>query len=139
VKSSAKPILRDWHVVALCCAALWVINAIWLLKDTRPPAWDMALHQIYALNYVPGFMAPEGWSFWEYSGNYPPLVHLFMAAVLTVFHPHPDIATLANLGATLVLFWAMRDQQPRRPDIDLPPFQGFALRIKLSPSACALG
>src|SRR5881628_1929435 len=32
----------------------------------------------------------------------------------------------------------MSDQQPRRADIDLPPFQGFALRIKLSPRAPGL-
>jgi 4-amino-4-deoxy-L-arabinose transferase-like glycosyltransferase len=107
VKSSAKPILRDWYVVASCGAPLWLINAIWLVKDTRPPVWDMALHQIYALNYVPGFMAPQGWSVWDYSGNYPPLVHLFIAAAFTIFRPDPDIATLANLGATFVLFWAL--------------------------------
>src|SRR5438132_11795197 len=43
------------------------------------------------------------------------------------------IHTFSALGRTT------SDEQPRRADIDLPPFQGFALRIKLSPRACALG
>src|SRR5205807_9450272 len=43
------------------------------------------------------------------------------------------IHTFSALGKTT------SDEQPRRADIDLPPFQGFALRIKLSPRACALG
>src|SRR5213080_3489701 len=36
------------------------------------------------------------------------------------------IHTFSALGKTT------SDEQPRRADIDLPPFQGFALRIKLS-------
>ena len=67
----------------------------------------MALHQIYALNYVPGFAAPEGLRIWEFSGNYPPLVHLFVAGTFAIFHPGPHIATLANLPATLLLFWSL--------------------------------
>jgi 4-amino-4-deoxy-L-arabinose transferase-like glycosyltransferase len=91
----------------LCSAVLWLVNAVWLVIDTRPPVWDMALHQIFALNYVPGYSAPEGLRIWEFSGNYPPLVHLFIAGVFSIFHPNPDIATLANLPATFLLFWSL--------------------------------
>ncbi|MBP1595321.1 MAG: hypothetical protein H6Q05_698, partial [Acidobacteria bacterium] len=37
-------------VVVICLsAALWIVNFLWLRRDTRPPVWDMALHQTYAL------------------------------------------------------------------------------------------
>lgn len=72
----------------------------------------MALHQMYALNYAEYFAgltnpAHEGAKIWELSGNYPPLVHLFIAAAFGMFHPSPDIATLANLPATFLLFWSL--------------------------------
>jgi 4-amino-4-deoxy-L-arabinose transferase-like glycosyltransferase len=95
--------------VLACTAAVWIINAIWLAIDTRPPVWDMALHQMYALNYIPGFH-PEDLkfsTFWLLSGNYPPFVHLVIAAVLRIFHASPHIATLANIPATFLLFWAL--------------------------------
>jgi hypothetical protein len=69
----------------------------------------MALHQTYALNYLDG-QAPsfEGEANpWERSGNYPPFVHLAIAAVFLIFHPDPHIAVLANMPATLILFWAV--------------------------------
>ena len=99
--------IGDWLLIVACGSALWLVNAVWLLIDTRPPVWDMALHQTYALNYVPGFSAPEGWRVWEFSGNYPPLVHLFIAAAFWMFHPNPDIAALANLPATFLLLWSV--------------------------------
>jgi hypothetical protein len=86
---------------------LWIVHAIWLAIDTRPPVWDMALHQIYALNYVPGFEPSQGLKFWELSGNYPPFVHLIIAAAFRIFHPSPHVATLANLPATFLLVWAL--------------------------------
>src|SRR5262249_2906364 len=64
-------------------------------------------HQMYALNYVPGFQPPEGLKFWELSGNYPPFVHLVIAGVFRMFHPGPHVATLANIPATLLLVWAL--------------------------------
>jgi len=70
----------------------------------------MALHQMYALNYVEyfaGLTNPGLRNIWELSGNYPPLVHLFIAAMFGIFHPSPDIATLANLPATFLLFWSL--------------------------------
>jgi hypothetical protein len=69
------PASGDWLLIAGCGAALWLVNGVWLIRDTRPPVWDMAVHQAYALNYVPGFTAPDGLKAWQLSGNYPPLVH----------------------------------------------------------------
>ena len=95
--------------VSLLAASLWCVNLIWLPRDTRPPVWDMALHQTYALNYLSG-NAPSQDPIarpWARSGNYPPFVHLAIAAMYLIFHPGPHIAVLANIPATLVLFWAV--------------------------------
>lgn len=95
--------------VFLLTALLWGMHIAWLAHDTRPPVWDMALHQTYALNYL-GANTPISASAekpWERSGPYPPFVHLAIAALFYIFHPGPHIAALANLPATLILFWAV--------------------------------
>jgi 4-amino-4-deoxy-L-arabinose transferase-like glycosyltransferase len=95
--------------VCLLTAFLWGINIVWLGMDTRPPVWDMALHQTYALNYSSS-TAPSSGEVpkpWERSGNYPPFVHLAIAAVFLMFHPGPHIAALANIPATIILLWAI--------------------------------
>ena len=98
---------RGPAIVLYVTAAVWLINAVWLMRDTRPPVWDMALHQSYALNYVPGYGAAGDFEFWRASGNYPPFVHLAIAACYIVFHPAPHPAALANLPATILLLWAI--------------------------------
>jgi hypothetical protein len=105
--SLGKRPIGDWTLIFACAAGLWAVNAIWLANDTRPPVWDMALHQTYALNYVPEFHVQPELRLWQLSGNYPPFVHLLIAAAFRIFHPSPHIATLANLPASLVLFWAL--------------------------------
>jgi 4-amino-4-deoxy-L-arabinose transferase-like glycosyltransferase len=104
---SVKRSLRGQGIVLLLAAAVWLINAVWLTRDTRPPVWDMALHQAYAFNYLPGFSTAAGVDFWRASGNYPPFVHLAIAACYILFYPSPHIAVLANLPATLLLLWAI--------------------------------
>ncbi|MBZ5498515.1 MAG: glycosyltransferase family 39 protein [Acidobacteriia bacterium] len=89
-------------------AALWAVNILWLQRDTRPPVWDMALHQSYALNYVPQSREPaQAMSWASRSGNYPPFVHMTIALCFLIFHPSPHIAVLANIPATMLLFWAV--------------------------------
>jgi len=85
---------------------LWGTHFIWLSRDTRPPVWDMALHQTYALDYLDAGNAGSSQP-WERSGNYPPFVHLVIATVFWLFHPGPHIAALANIPASLILFWAV--------------------------------
>jgi len=94
--------------VCVLTVLVWSLNSIWLLRDTRPPVWDMALHQTYALNYFPGSTAPPGQMMrpWERSGSYPPFVHLVIAFVYFVFHPGPHVSVLANIPATFLLLWA---------------------------------
>ncbi len=95
-------------LVMFLTAALWVVNLLWLRKDTRPPVWDMALHQSYALNYLPEAMpAAQRATLTERSGNYPPFVHLMIAFCFAVLHPDSKVATLANIPATFLLLWAV--------------------------------
>src|SRR5213593_2318144 len=98
----------DYCYILLFAASLWLVNVIWLLKDTRPPVWDMAMHQSYALNFWPGdnsgFPPLQAQS---RTGNYPPLVHLVIAFFYLLFHPGPHIATLANIPASLLLLWGV--------------------------------
>ena len=103
----AMRLFRGQGVVLLLAAAVWLINAAWLMRDTRPPVWDMALHQTYAFNYLPGYSAAAGIDFWRASGNYPPFVHLAIAACYILFHPGPHVAVLANVPATFLLLWAV--------------------------------
>src|SRR5512137_944107 len=83
---------RDYFLLLMLSILLWVLHAVWLLRDTRPPVWDMALHQTYALNYLPDTPGPTSLRYWELSGNYPPFVHLVIALTYLLFHPGPHIA-----------------------------------------------
>jgi 4-amino-4-deoxy-L-arabinose transferase-like glycosyltransferase len=94
--------------ILLAVAVIWGVNFIWLRRDTRPPVWDMALHQTYALNYLPqGQGSEEALAWSSRSGNYPPFVHLAIALCYRIFHAGPHIAVLANIPATLLLFWSL--------------------------------
>ena len=104
---SKKDYWRQLAFVFGLAAALWIVHAVWLAHDTRPPVWDMASHQMYALNYLPGSDADPDLSLWRRSWVYPPFVHLVVASVFRLFHPGPHVAILANVPATLLLFWAI--------------------------------
>jgi 4-amino-4-deoxy-L-arabinose transferase-like glycosyltransferase len=94
---------RDHLWILLLFAGIWAVNTVWLLRDTRPPVWDMALHQTYALNYLG--QEPE-LAVHERSGTYPPFVHMMIALCYLLLRPAPDVAALANVPATLLLLWA---------------------------------
>lgn len=94
-------------VVVVLSSALWVLHAVWLSHDTRPPAWDMAVHQTYALNYLPNTDLAPGTRFWQFSGVYPPFVHIVIALAYGVFGLDPHSAILANVPATVLLLWGV--------------------------------
>jgi len=93
-----------WLTILLITALLWGLNLVWLVNDTRPPVWDMALHQTYALGYLDHTQIE---SIWQKSGNYPPFVHLVIAFLFLILHPGPHVAALANVPATVLLLWAI--------------------------------
>jgi 4-amino-4-deoxy-L-arabinose transferase-like glycosyltransferase len=95
----------EYAIILGLCAATWSINFAWLAADTRPPVWDMAMHQAYALNYLPGRHPPLPPSLW--SGTYPPFVHLAIAACYAALHVGRNVAALANLPASLLLLAAV--------------------------------
>jgi hypothetical protein len=95
--------LRDHMWILLLSIGIWAVNTVWLLRDTRPPVWDMALHQTYALNYLG---QETDLAVHERSGNYPPFVHMMIALCYLLLRPAPDVAALANVPATLLLLWA---------------------------------
>jgi 4-amino-4-deoxy-L-arabinose transferase-like glycosyltransferase len=100
--------VSDWIFLLWCTGLLWCVHALWLTLDSRPPIWDMAMHQSFALNYLPGTDLPEYVSaYYTRSGIYPPFVHLMIAFLYLLFHPSPHIAAYANLPATLLLMWAV--------------------------------
>jgi hypothetical protein len=95
--------IADWLLPAIL---VWTLNGIWLARDTRPPVWDMAMHQSYAFNYL-GDGAGDELAWWERSGTYPPLVHVAISLLYRLLHPGFRIAALANIPATLLLLWAV--------------------------------
>ena len=97
-----------WLTVGGLAALVWGAHFVWLRRDTRPPVWDMALHQSYALNFLPGRGgAGPGIRAGSRTGDYPPLVHWMIALCYGVFHPGPKVAVAANVPATVILFWAV--------------------------------
>ncbi len=99
---------RDIGFVLALAGAIWCTNAVWLKLDSRLPVWDMAMHQVYALNYVPGTtpQSPQQ-PLWTLSGIYPPFVHILIAAAYMIFHPGTHVAVLANLPSTVLLLLAI--------------------------------
>ncbi len=100
-------LFRGRRIVWVLAACIWVVNLTWLQLDTRPPVWDMAMHQSYAFNYIPGSRSAPSVESWRASGHYPPFVHVAIAAWYLLIHPDPDVAVLANIPATLLLLWAI--------------------------------
>src|SRR5262245_33633098 len=61
---------------------LAVANVIWIARDTRPPFWDMGVHQTTALSIYDAFasLGPRATAVIpKLSGSYPPLYHTIVA------------------------------------------------------------
>ena len=104
--------LKDmWHRILLGGAFLYltISNLVWIVRDTRPPFWDMAAHQSGALRILNAFR-DEGFGAFvqvpELSGLYPPLYHSIVAGFYYVFGVATDSAQVANLLATAILMAA---------------------------------
>jgi|GEM_PF-952362 len=93
-------------VVAASIVYLVAANVIWIAHDTRPPFWDMALHQTIALK-VYDAVASAGpaaiASIPSLTGQYPPLYHSIVAVFYGVFGKTVDAAQYANLAAVALL------------------------------------
>lgn len=92
---------------ALGTAAILAVHALWLAWNRLPPAWDMAYHQLMGWE-VARALAEGRWTILGQgmSDYYPPLYHLWEAAVYTLCGPVPWIAGPANLPGLLLLSYA---------------------------------
>src|SRR5262245_1899153 len=88
---------------------LAIANLIWIARDTRPPFWDMAAHQLAALKMQVALadsgirsIAAVPW----FSVPYPSLYHAIVALFYGLFGKSVDAAQWANLPAIGLLFIA---------------------------------
>ncbi|MBI4475064.1 MAG: glycosyltransferase family 39 protein [Acidobacteria bacterium] len=96
------------HRIFLASAVAFLIlaNFAWIAIDTRPPFWDMALHQSAALRVFYDFLdngVAAIASVPKDSGSYPPVYYLVVALFYAVFGKTVDSAQLANAPAIVLL------------------------------------
>jgi len=96
------------HRILLACAFLYltISNIIWIAWDTRPPFWDMAVHQTGALRILNAISEQGlgGLTSLGYATDfYPPLFHSVVAVFYAIVGVSPDAAQLANIPATAIL------------------------------------
>jgi 4-amino-4-deoxy-L-arabinose transferase-like glycosyltransferase len=78
---------------------VWVSNAIWMIQDIRPPAWDQGGHLRYTFHYWQALTSgSENW--WIDVLNvepfYPPFFHLLLIPFSLIFNFALDTAIIAN-------------------------------------------
>ncbi|MBI4447248.1 MAG: phospholipid carrier-dependent glycosyltransferase [Acidobacteria bacterium] len=104
---AAKPSVSGraaWLLLGVGFAAVLLVHFIWELQNDRPPAWDMAHHQLMGWKYLEAAQAgrlPE--EFASISRHYPPLYYLIESAVLQLFPGTQFLALLSNLPALLLI------------------------------------
>ena len=89
------------HKYLLCAIILWVwgSNAIWMILDNRPPAWDQGGHLRYTLHYWQALTSgSEDWwiDLLNVEPFYPPFFHLSLIPFSLIFGFTLDTAIVAN-------------------------------------------
>jgi 4-amino-4-deoxy-L-arabinose transferase-like glycosyltransferase len=92
---------QKYYGYFLCLIILWVwgSNAIWMILDIRPPAWDQGGHLRYTFHYWQVLTSgSDNW--WVDLLNvepfYPPLFHLSLIPFALIFGFSLDTAIIAN-------------------------------------------
>ena len=101
--------MRHRFLLAASFLYLMAANLIWITRDTRPPFWDMAVHQSGALRIYEAFAnlgiravaAIPG-----LTGPYPPFYHSVVAGFYALFGRSVDAAQWANIPAIALLMAA---------------------------------
>lgn len=87
-------------------SAIFVFNSVltiyFLVRDTRPPAWDQSLHLTLSLIYKGLLGSGRIFDIIGVSDYYPPLYHL-STIPLYIFGNSEDVATCVNLVYALIL------------------------------------
>ena len=84
-----------------------IITLLWIIFDTRLPAWDQAIHLHLSLDYLKILTTfPQNWfiKLLDISDFYPPLYHILIVPVHLIFGISPDNFIYINLifmGITL--------------------------------------
>ena len=76
-------------------------NAIWLIRDTCPPAWDESAHLCLSLRYLELLLHPTRdlvLNLIKVSYYYPPFFHLSLIPVHLLFGISADWATMSLVG-----------------------------------------
>src|SRR5262245_25461721 len=101
------------HRILLAGALIYLTaaNIVWIVRDTRPPFWDMAGHELGALRIYhavenSGLSGLSEIPREHLTGFYPPFYHLVVAGIWAVFGKSVDVAQLANLPALALLMFA---------------------------------
>jgi 4-amino-4-deoxy-L-arabinose transferase-like glycosyltransferase len=101
--------MRHRFLLAASFVYLAAANLIWIARDTRPPFWDMAVHQTAALRIYDAF-ASEGIrgiaEVPRITQPYPPFYQSIVAGFYAVFGKSVEAAQSANLLAVAVLLLA---------------------------------
>jgi 4-amino-4-deoxy-L-arabinose transferase-like glycosyltransferase len=101
--------MRHRILLAAGFTYLCVVNLIWISHDTRPPFWDMANHQRFALRVHDSFGQHGMAALAAIPGltdSYPPLYHSIVALFYGLFGTNFDAAAWANIPAILILLMA---------------------------------
>ena len=113
---------------------LLIANLIWIARDTRPPFWDMAVHQRSALSI---YEAAAGSGIAAISaiphltGDYPPLYHVIVAIFYAIFGKSVDAAQWANLPAIALL--GLATYKLARPLLSPPAAAAAAALVNFYP------
>ncbi|MBT4260514.1 MAG: hypothetical protein HOD90_11470, partial [Nitrospina sp.] len=87
------------YLLYLIILWVWGSNAIWMILDNRPPAWDQGGHLRYTFHYWQ-VLASGSESWWIDLLNvepfYPPFFHLSLIPFSLIFGFALDTAVIAN-------------------------------------------
>jgi hypothetical protein len=83
-----------------------ILNIFYILKDTRPPAWDQSLHLTLSLIYYRLIRAGRFSDIIGVSGYYPPFFHILTTPLYT-FGISEDVAICVNLIYLAILFFSV--------------------------------
>jgi len=83
-----------------------ILDIFYIIKDTRPPAWDQSLHLTLSLIYSRLLGAGRFSDIIGVSGYYPPFFHL-STTPLYIFGTSADVSTCVNLIYLAILLFSV--------------------------------